>query len=136
MERKHWLQLATLIAALALTAMLMGKTALGMGAGTEQDPLVAKSYVDQLVRLQVLELERGAILRGEAGTEIVLRAGQAAAITSPQGGISDLTAGRDVQAGEIVAKNHLLLIPRSDGRGLKALTDIVVVARGGVGVEN
>lgn len=136
MERKHWLQLATLIAALALTAMLMGKTALGMGAGTEQDPLVAKSYVDQLVRLQVLELERGAILRGEAGTEIVLRAGQAVAITSPQGGISDLTAGRDVQAGEIVAKNHLLLIPRSDGRGLKALTDIVVVARGGVGVEN
>ena len=136
MERKHWLQLATLIAALALTAMLMGKTALGMGAGTEQDPLVAKSYVDQLVRLQVLELERGAILRGEAGTEIVLRAGQAVAITSPQGGISDLTAGRDVQAGEIVAKNHLLLIPRSDGRGLNALTDIVVVARGGVGVEN
>ncbi|MGI6130014.1 MAG: hypothetical protein ACOYEO_07995 [bacterium] len=117
--------------------MLMGivlavMPASGADPGTEEDPLVAKSYVDQLVCLQVVELEAGEVLRGEAGTEIVLRSGQAAAITTSQGGISDLTAGRDIQNGEAVPANHLLLIPRSDGRGLRALTNIVVLVRGGV----
>ncbi len=136
MNRNNWLLLGlVLMMAVGLALMPTDGAASGIDPGTAEDPLVAKSYLDQLVRLQVLELEAGAVLRGEAGTEMVLRAGRAAAITTPQGGISDLTAGRDIQAGEAIPANHLLLIPRSDGRGLKALTDIVVLVRGGMTLE-
>ena len=115
--------------------MLAVMPASGADPGTESDPLVAKSYVDQLVRLQGIELRAGQVLRGEAGTEMILRKGKAEAITAPGGGISDLTAGRDIQSGETIPADHLLLIPRSDGRGLRAHTDVVVLVRGIATVE-
>ena len=133
---KRWLYLGlVLLVGVALAMMPANSAASGVDPGTAEDPLVAKSYIDQLVRLQVVELEAGQVLRGEAGTEIVLRSGRAAAITTPQGGISDLTAGRDIQNGETIPANHLLLVPRSDGRGLKALTKVVALVRGGVSIE-
>ena len=134
MKRRLYLGFVLLVG-VVLAMMPASGAASSVDPGTAEDPLVAKSYVDQLVRLQVVELEAGQVLRAEAGTEIVLRSGQATAITTPQGGISDLTAGRDVQNGEAVSANHLLLVPRSDGRGLKALTNVVVLIRGGVTVE-
>ncbi|NLG86479.1 MAG: hypothetical protein GX489_04600 [Firmicutes bacterium] len=133
---KRWLFLVLVLTAGILLAMMpAGSAVSGADPGTEEDPLVAKSYVDRLVRLQVVELEAGQVLRGEAGTEMVLRSGRAAAVVTAQGGISDLTAGQDIQHGETVPTNHLLLVPRSDGRGLKALTEVVVLVRGGVTVE-
>ncbi|MDK2883084.1 MAG: hypothetical protein PWP58_1420 [Bacillota bacterium] len=125
---------------LAAVAVLAGAGAGHLRAtaaepGSDADPLVAKSYVDKLVALKVLELKAGQTLRAEAGAELVLRAGRAVALTGPQGGLADLTAGRDIQAGEPVPANHLILVPRTDGRGIKALTPVVLLVRGGATVE-
>lgn len=136
---KRWYLVGALLLAAALAgAGTVAGHLVGAAApepGSDADPLVAKSYVDRLAVLQVLELKSGQTVRAAAGTELILRAGRAAAVTSPQGGLADLTAGRDIQAGEAVPVNHLLLIPRGDGRGLKALTPAVILARGGATVE-
>lgn len=60
------------------------------------------------------------ILGGE-GTEIILRVGSTVAITSAQGGIVDATSGIDIQNGKSVPLQHLLIIPRDDGRGLSVI---------------
>lgn len=57
------------------------------------------------------------IIAGES-TEVVVRAGGAVAIASDKGGVTDLIAGADIATGQNVPLNHLLLIPRNDGRGL------------------
>jgi hypothetical protein len=123
--------------ALAVTLLFGGfalgrrAQAQGVGAqpGTADDPVVTKSYVDQFVGLQVVSVPAGQQLIADAGAEIILRAGKATAIAT-SGGVADLTAGKDLKLGEAIVANHLLLIPRSDGRGLKAVNDLVLMVRG------
>lgn len=113
--------------------------------GSESDPIVTKSYVDKILMnikqyvdsktgnsgsLEVVYLEKGERIIGDKGTEIILRSGQAAVVDSISGGISDLTTGKDLKKGEKAPQNHLLLIPREDGRGLAAETNVVLMVRG------
>ncbi|MBC7339090.1 MAG: hypothetical protein H5U04_04435 [Firmicutes bacterium] len=101
--------------------------------GTEQDPLVTKSYVDnrlQPLNLEVVELPKGKQLVAEAGAEIIMRSGKATVVPGNLGGLADVTAGKDLTKGD-APLNHLLVVPRSDGRGVKATTDCVVLVRGG-----
>ncbi len=98
--------------------------------GSDADPLVARSYVDQYLSLVVVEVAKGQTLVGGAGTEIILRSGTARAVASQLGGVCDLTGGRDLPQGELVKTNHLLLVPRADGRGIRADTALFVMVRG------
>ncbi|MDN5331891.1 MAG: hypothetical protein PWP45_1116 [Tepidanaerobacteraceae bacterium] len=113
--------------------------------GSETDPLVTKSYVDNLFsslkrdlsiendgtsKLEVVNLVQGQRLIGDMGTEIILRSGKASVIEGKGGGLADVTEGKDMKAGEMVPTNHLLLVPRADGRGILAQTSVVVVIRG------
>lgn len=105
--------------------------------GTEQDPLVTKSYVDEAVKpinLEVVELARGKQLVAEAGTEIIVRAGRASVVPGSLGGLADVTVGKDLTSGD-APLNHLLVVPRSEGRGVKAVTDCVVLVRGGYTIK-
>lgn len=74
---------------------------------------------------EVLELKKGKILTLGASAEIILRGGKATAIASANGGLSDLTAGTgvDIKTGQAIPLNHLILISRDDGRGLKVTSD-------------
>ncbi len=109
--------------------------------GSENDPVVTKSYVDSQIakysgnggtsnEYTVVEVEAGQLVLGGEGTEIILRSGEASAIDNGANGVSDLTAGQDLITGQNVSLNHLLLVPRDDGRGIYALTDIFVMIRG------
>ncbi|HLO03628.1 MAG TPA: hypothetical protein VK191_11000 [Symbiobacteriaceae bacterium] len=105
--------------------------------GSAADPLVSKSYVDQQVKaladqtsFQVVNLPKGATLVGESGTEIVMRAGQVAVVASPLGGLLDVTGGRDLPQGIAAEANHLLVVPRADGRGVRANMDSVLMVKG------
>lgn len=93
--------------------------------------LANKEYVDQRMAFQVVNLPAGHRIIGGAGTEIVLRGGKAIAITSPQGGLLDVTAGTDIPQGASIPANHLLAIPRDDGRGLFATVDAILMVKGG-----
>ncbi|BDG61708.1 hypothetical protein [Caldinitratiruptor microaerophilus] len=87
--------------------------------------------------LEVVQLAPGQRLVAEGGTEIILRTGRVKVATEPTslGGLSDLTAGRDVANGQDVAANHLLLVPRSDGRGVVATTAAILLVRGAFAVQ-
>lgn len=98
--------------------------------GSEADPVVTKSYVDSRTSYSPISLTAGQKLIGGEGTEIILRSGEATAIDNGANGISDLTIGTDLMTGSQVVTNHLLLVPRNDGRGITATTDIWVMVRG------
>ena len=63
--------------------------------------------------------------------EIILRSGTAKALCPGANGISDLTAGADLPGGTAISANHLLLVPRNDGRGITVTSaDAYVMVRG------
>lgn len=131
-------------------------SAAGAEPGTAGDPVVSQSYVDskvndltnqinalkqqipqgtsgqpQAAKFQVIgPVAAGKkIIAGES-TEIVLRGGSATAISSQYGGVADLITGTDLQTGTKVPLNHLLLVPRDDGRGITITSEAWVLIRG------
>lgn len=126
------LTLMVLLAVVALSFLGYAASAgTGGDPGGSGDPLVTRSFVDQYVQWKVAELNTGQVLRGRAGSELILRRGQAAVVDPTGNGVIDLTAGVDIFARGEVPANHLLVIPREDGRGIKAESPVVVMYRGG-----
>lgn len=117
-------------------------------AGSSEDPLVAKSYVDDKIN-QVLAVinttvgsnnegtststnvqisgnsfkpvlvEVGQTIYGKEGTELILRSGKGNAVVPGAEGIANITNGAELKNTNAVSKNQLLIIPRDDGRGIK-----------------
>ncbi len=85
------------------------------------DDLSSAKGSEGSTRLEVVELFGGERLIAGAGTELILRGGKAYVIGSELGGISNVTAGKDFVAGMEFVANHLMIVPRDDGRG--AYTD-------------
>jgi len=133
---RNGLQGALVILSLVIIAAAMAYAAWGPARavvaepGSPEDPLISKSYFERYVRLDVVELPAGARLVAEAGTELILRSGRATAIGSQLGGLSDVTGGKDLQTGQTIPQNHLLIVPRSDGRGVLATTPCIIMVRG------
>lgn len=140
-----------IILAITLTGLTLFISLAGAGQGepgTSSDPLVTKSYVESYVDSklkdqpaqsaagwQVITIQAGQTFAGYGGTEFVLRAGKAVAIDPSTSGILDMTAGSNVKAGQTIPANHLLLTPKSDGRGFKATTKVIIMCNGGADVK-
>lgn len=124
-----------LILALTVVAYAAGTGTTGI-PGDQSDPLVSKSYVDARISYIPLQLQAGQKLIGGEGTEIILRSGEAVAIDNGANGVSDLTDGKDLRSGNKISLNHLLMVPRADGRGLQATTEGWVMIRGNYTIEN
>ena len=126
---------------------------MGVAPGSNQDPLVSKSYVDSRIEAVMdligklssnndtstsdslmtyvgVEVAAGKSLIGYQGTEIILRGGKGLAITAPLGGLQDMTEGTDILSGQDIPKYHLIIIPRDDGRGIYVESDAVFMVRG------
>lgn len=125
------------IIAVVTALVLWGVAAFARDAdpGGSEDPLVTQSYVDQYVQWEVADLKAGQVLIGKAGTELLVRRGQTVVIDSSGNGIPDVTAGADIAANNKVPLNHLLIIPREDGRGIKVVDYAVVMYRGGATIK-
>lgn len=77
---------------------------------------------------EVVELTYGDSLYAVTACDIMLRSGKAACVAPDASqGIADYTDGYEVYNDQAIAKNHMLLIPRGDGRGIKALSESVFV---------
>lgn len=109
--------------------------------GTTADPLVTKSFVEDYVneklgtgsggsQWDVKVIQPGGTFLGGAGTEVVLRSGKATCIDPTTSGILDITSGGNVVDGQQIPANHLLVVPREDGRGFKAETEVIIMYRG------
>jgi len=119
--------------------------------GSVDDPVVTKSYVDQIVaervreelrkvgtgaggmELNVVTVPPGRSLMVSGGGEAIVRTGRMVVVSDSDNGLSDLTDGADIAPGKPVPANHLILFPR-DGRGLKTAddqgADSIVLVRG------
>ena len=118
--------------AVALTTV--GTGLLLANPGDSDDPIVTLSYVEEVVKkelsFQVVNMSKGDVLIGEAGTELVLRMGSAEIIATQKGGLADLTTGTDLADGTKMPSNHHLVIPVDDGRGIKAENNVIVMVKG------
>ncbi|MCQ2432459.1 MAG: hypothetical protein MJ175_07640 [Clostridia bacterium] len=91
-------------------------------AAPAEAPAVSMDY-------EVLCLKKGQTLTGSC--ELILRSGKAEAVCPGANGIADLTVGTDIADKAEISLNHLLLIPRDDGRGLTVLSgEAYVMVRG------
>ena len=131
--------LTILLIAAILLASSLGVAVFAASAGSADDPLVTKSYLESVVAdlkksgtgsssgsYIVLEnLAKGTLVVGGNSTEMILRTGTAVAYipASASGGLSDLTAGANVNNNKSISLNHLMLFPRDDGRGIKITKD-------------
>ena len=102
--------------------------------GTDGDPLVTRSYVENVVypatRFKVVEVKQGQSLILGEGSEAILRMGTATVIGTQKGGLSDVTMGFDLVDGTAIQGNHLLIAPLNDGRGIKAHAYCLIMVKG------
>lgn len=99
--------------------------------GSVQDPVVTKSYLENYYNFQIMVLLPGEKLIPGMGSELVLRVGQATIIKGKtEQGLVDLTLGKELKPNTIVNTNHLLINPRSDGRGIEAHSQVILLIRG------
>lgn len=154
MKRKLFVGLEILIA----TIMVVGATAFAATAGSESDPLVSKSYVDDKIN-QVLSMINtgtststdtsistgdsyvpvyasvGQTVIGGEGTEIILRSGKGEAAITGVDGIVDATTGQNVKDGTYITANHILIVPRADGRGVKVTEAAWFLIKGSYSIQ-
>ncbi len=122
--------------------------AMGQGNyGVLEEQLAAQSLLIEELRKQLettaqpaqtyelITIAAGGTLIAEQGTEMILRAGKANIMGSYNGGVQDVTEGVDLQHGQEAPKYHLLISPRTEGRGLFAETEIIVMVRGGYTIQ-
>jgi hypothetical protein len=96
------------------------------------------NFIDNTVRslsdgtlYQVIKVDPGARIFASGTSEVILRSGTAKVIGNEYGeGISDLTEGREAKEGEYIQKDHLLLIPRGDGRGIETESICYIIYKG------
>lgn len=96
------------------------------------------NFIDNTVRnlsdgtlYQVVKVDPGTRILASGTSEVILRSGTAKVIGNEYGeGISDLTEGREVKEGEYIQKDHLLLIPRGDGRGIETESVCYIIYKG------
>ena len=111
-------------------------------AGSSNDPLVTKSYVDSKVTqlqktvevqasmidlltqeinnmgkeesssYEVVTVPAGQSIVGKQGTEIIVRSGNGQVLASDGGGLQDMTEGTDLLVGSEIHKYHLVIIQR------------------------
>lgn len=109
----------------------------------DSDSLITKGYIDNVLMPQiesmagggeekytVISLSAGEMLVCEAGCEFIIRMGSGKIMASSKGGICDATAGVDLANGTVTPSNHLLIVPVSDGRGVVANNDMLVMIKG------
>tara|TARA_Y100001933_G_C18813525_1_gene486081 strand:- start:289 stop:774 length:486 start_codon:yes stop_codon:yes gene_type:complete len=123
--------------------------------GTESDPLVTLSYVDKRFEeldtyleskladsgqtssatastglFEIVEVKAGSMVYLGDSSEFILRSGEGVAIASANGGLANLTEGYDIAQGKKVPKNHQILNPQNDGRGVAITKDAWVMIKG------
>lgn len=80
--------------------------------------------------LEIVEIHTNEKLIAEEGTELILRGGEAFVIASELGGLTNITKGKDFVKDMSVPANNLLIVPRSDGRGVYTNDYAIFMVRG------
>lgn len=96
---------------------------------------------------EVVEVSAGKSIIGKAGTEMILRSGRAKSISNisivsengteyiVDNGLTDVTNGKDLTKGMDISTDHLLIVPRDDGRGVQCTADSFFLIKGNYRIE-
>ena len=91
---------------------------------------------------QVVEVSGEESLICMSGTEVILRSGSGEAISNIStiiqngiekridNGLTDVTDGKDLKMGASIPRDHLLIIPRDDGRGIYCISNSFFLVKG------
>jgi len=153
MKIRQGLYIAGLCGALVLGAGLGGAR---LGANEGPVVLVTQHWVEQAIAQAIEEViaqldlggtvaevavfepvlvPAGYVLFGHTGTEVIARSGVVAANVPGADGLVNVTLGIDMLHGMVIERNHYLIIPREDGRGVLAVTDAWMMVKGGFDIE-
>lgn len=125
-------------------AELETKIAGGSSSNVDQKIASLQSQMEALALSSGGGAEEGFVLvQVKAGSKLVLsesamlilRAGSAKTIIGPGGGLADLTIGTDLVDGQAIIGNHLILVPRNDGRGVKVTGDSWMMIKGSYTIQ-
>ena len=137
------------VIAVMVITLVFGAAHMFAAPGDENDPLITLSYINEVIMpkitnlinkdlqntFQVVELEANDKVMCNAGSEFILRMGSATIIATEKGGIANVTAAVDLPNGAIVPSNSHLIVPVSDGRGIRATTKAIIMIKGEYTVE-
>ena len=79
---------------------------------------------------KIENLKAGSTLKCGEGAEFIIRTGEMKAVASASGGLSDVTEGANIDGDTVVPKNHHIVVPRDDGRGLSVVTGGAIMIKG------
>ncbi len=130
--KKSWiLRLVCLLTVLLLAATCVAAAG---SVGSSDDPLVTYSYVNDTFKKEVLSeanggfvlvtMSKGQTLKGQVGTEVMLRVGTAVCTASSAPGLIDTSSASTLDNGAALAKNHLYMMTIEE-RGVKATAGTV-----------
>lgn len=122
--------------------------------GSQEDPLITKSYLDAVVRPELentlretlenaagelrgatgsftpVTLSEGQILTGGAGTEFLLRSGRASAALEDDAVLVDTTDAAELSGSQALKANHLYMVPAAGGAVSAREDDTLVLVNG------
>ena len=142
--------------AIIVAATAVAVTVIAAEPGSSEDPVVSKSYVDERIEQLLTALESGGTidinkapvtnndkfkyvpvhvgvgqkLLGGEGTEIILRVGRSFAVVSGKEALIDVTDGKEMPDTSEFKKNHIIIVPRNDGRGVRVVEDAWFLVKG------
>lgn len=76
------------------------------------------------------QVKKGDFIAVSDGGLFIMRAGTAVAVASSSGGLSDLTTGENLLSDHAVKSNHLILVSKNDGRGIRMTYDGWIMVKG------
>ena len=131
--KKRWFIAVFAVIIIFSAGMMVG--AASSDPGSNADPLVTKSYVDQ--KLQDVEKESGykSVTKGrklvcDSGAMVIVISGKA----KTTGAMSDVTDGISLASGKAVSINHNYLVTKN-GTGVKASKSCKVFVMGGYSLK-
>ena len=136
-------------------AVMMAVTVFAAEPGSGSDPVVSQSYVDGKITELLTALEAGGTINvssgskadtsklkyipvhvgvgqkliGGEGTELILRVGRSFAVV-PTESLIDITTGTELKDKGELKKNHVVIVPRNDGRGVRVVEDAWFLVKG------
>lgn len=97
---------------------------------TEKEEIKTPEIDTSAFIFKIENLKAGSTLKCSEGTEFIIRTGEMKAIASASGGLSDVTDGANIDGDTVVPKNHHIVVPRDDGRGLSVVTGGAIMIKG------
>ena len=95
----------------------------GVDAAALKREILSELAVDNGAAFTPVRAVKGQLILGGEGAEIILRSGRASGFCPGENGLVNATTGIEIFNGFEIPINHLILVPRDDGRGVAVTSD-------------